>query len=138
MSQAILTPTPSPFLVAGTLDDAHTLQDEIRQLKENISIIQREVDRRQEQITDIIHEHLQAGIRQEGLLFIAEKPGRRSLDQELFQQVYPDEFKKVARVKLIATITDAERVLCGEEIEAVCTRAPSTFEIDVMLREVRR
>jgi hypothetical protein len=138
MSQAILTPTPSPFLVAGTLDDAHTLQDEIRQLKENISIIQREVDRRQEQVMNIIHEHLQAGIRQEGPLFISEKQGRRSIDLKLFQQVYPDEFKKVARVKLSATIQDAERVLSVEEIDSVCTRGPSTYEIDILIPEVMR
>ncbi len=134
MTQAITH--PSPLMVAGSLDNALSLQDEIRTLKENIAIIQREVDRRQEQITNIVHEHLQAGIRNEGPLFITEKPGRRALDLKQFEAVYPNEFKRVAKVKYSATISDAEKVLSGEEIESVCTRGASTFEIDVMVREV--
>jgi len=131
MTQAVLA--PSPVLVAGTLDQAITLQDEIRQLKENMAIVQREVDRRQAQMITIIHEHMQAGVWQEGRLFIKEKPGRRSLDLAAFEQEFPDEFKRVAKVKMTATIADAEKVLSGEAVDSICIRADSTYEIDVMI-----
>ena len=131
MTQAILS-LPSPVLVAGSFNQAITLQDEIRQLKENIGIIEREVERRQGQVDAIIQEHIQAGVWQEGPLFVKEKPGRRSLDVKKFEKEYPDEFKRVAKVKVTATIPDAEKVLNGEEVDSICIRAASTFEVDVM------
>lgn len=131
MTQAVLA--PSPVLVAGTLDQAITLQDEIRQLKENMAIVQREVDRRQAHVNTIIDEHMHAGVWNEGPLFIKEKPGRRSLNLTAFEKEFPDEFKQVAKVKMTATIADAEKVLSGEAVDSICTRADSTFEIDVMI-----
>lgn len=134
MSQAVLTPSPS--FTAGTLDNVFSLQDEIRTLRENIAIIQREVDRRQEQVSAIVQEHVIAGIMHEGPLSILETPGRRSLNLKAFEKEHPEQFKRVAKVKYSTTIADAEKVLSGEEVEAVCTREASSYRIEVMLHEV--
>lgn len=88
------------------------------------AIIQREFDRRQDQVNTFILEHRQAGFWQEGPLFITEKLGRRSIDLKKFEQVYPDKFNSVAKIKLTATIADTEKVLSGEEV-------------DVMIKEMR-
>ena len=130
MSEAIIQ---THLTLSGTLEEALNLQDEIRQLNENIKIIQRTIEDRQKQIDFIVSDHLNAGVRQEGRLFLKEKPGRRTLDIKAFESAYPEEFQKVAKVKLSATITDAEKVLSGEVVDSLCTRAPSTWEIDLLL-----
>lgn len=122
-------------LISGSLADAFSLQDEIRILKESIATIQREVDRRQEKVSTIIQDHITAGVWNEGSLSILEKPGRRALNLKAFEKGYPEQFKRVVKVKYSATIADLERVLSGEEVEAVCTRTESTFEIDYNLRK---
>jgi len=129
-AQTMYFPGPGASLAV-----AFSLQDEIRQLKENIGIVQREVDRREEMISAIIQEHRNAGIMNEGPLSILEKPGRRSLNLKAFEETYPDKFTRVAKVKYSATIADAERVLSGEEVEAICTRSESTWIIDYNLRK---
>ena len=123
-------------LPLSSLEDAFNIQDEIRQLNENIKIIQRTIEDRERKISSIVDDHLNAGIRQEGRLFLKEKPGRRTLDIKAFEETYPDAFKKVAKVKVSATITDAEKVLPGDVVDELCSRGPSTWEIDLLLQEV--
>jgi hypothetical protein len=130
MSEAIIQ---THLTLSGSLEDAFTLQDEIRQLTENIKIIQRTIEERQARLEYIITDSLNSGVRQEGRLFLKEKPGRRTLDIKAFESAFPEAFQKVAKVKMSATITDAERVLPNEVVDSLCTRAPSTWEIVLLL-----
>ena len=130
MSEAIIQ---THLTLSGSLEDGFTLQDEIRQLTENIKIIQRTIEERQARLECIITDNLNAGVRQEGRLFLKEKPGRRTLNIKAFESAFPEAFQKVAKVKMSATITDAERVLPNDVVDSLCTRAPSTWEIDLLL-----
>jgi hypothetical protein len=55
-----------------------------------------------------VSDNLMACVRQDGRLYLKEKPGRRTLDIKAFEKVYPEAFRRLQRLSIPATIGDAE------------------------------
>lgn len=121
-------------LISDTLQTAFMLQDEIRELKDQVKLLEKSIELKEARIKEIVVSHQQSGMTAEGPFFIEEKPGRETVDISLLKKRFPWVAEKVIKTSERATKKDISKYLSGEDAELVCKRSASTYEIGYDIR----
>lgn len=114
MVQMALLEEEHPFLL-GSLADAMDADCEAEQLEKQVQALKQKVQ-------GILNEHIRAGILSEGPFKIVEDVStRRLVNIERLKSLFPSVFQTVAHQKYTASVTDVEKILSGQDLEAVIT-----------------
>lgn len=112
-----------------TLEEAWKIQDKIDDLKKKLA-------RLEEEREQIIEEHVNSGVMQEGPFSVKKTVRKRAaLDTALFAEKYPAEFQElwqeIGQTKFKPSKTDASKVLTRHQIEKISTVSETvTYDID--------
>lgn len=121
-------------LQTHTLQDAFLLQDEVRELKTRIKVLERDIEDRETKISEIITSHQQTGQTVEGPFFIEEKPGRETVDVELLKRRFPWVAEKVIKLTERATKKDVAQHLPGADVDLVVKRSTPSYSVGYDIR----
>lgn len=108
-----------------TLEMAWNIQDKISDLEQKIAKLQ-------EEKSQIIQEHLQAGIKQDGPFSIKEtRRTRRKVDEVALEAMNPELFDRVSKITRTVSVKDLDDAIGKENSsEWVITTETVAYEID--------
>lgn len=116
--------------IIPNLQQAFSLQDQIQAYKEQIKLIERDLEKVVAARDQIINQYQEYGIEREGPFFIeVEREGRRTVDLKLLQRRFPWAYEKCRKIKEICSLDDLSKELAGADIELVVKKAAPALRV---------
>lgn len=120
---AMQTPIPN-------LQQAFELQDQIQAYKEQIKLIERDLEKVVAARDQIINQYKEHGIEREGPFFIEiEREGRRTVDLKLLAKRFPWAYEKCRKIKETCSLEDLSKELGGADMELVVKKSAPTLRV---------